>query len=171
MDFELRLKSSLNVEEVKRRVRAAKVARVAKCAALVEADAKRSLSRGGAVPGTAKPGEKKVPTVYKSGPAGQPPRLRSGNLRASIKYGKTPIDSYVVGPTITAWYGRVHEFGVKILVTRKMHYYLGLALGIWVPIGTTITIPKRPYMGPALRNMASKFPSLFADLPLGGTAG
>ena len=169
MDFELRFKSHLNKDEVVKRVNAAKVSRIAKCAALVESEAKRSLSRGGAVPGTAKLGEKKVPTVYKSGPAGQPPRLRTGNLRASVKYAKTDENTYVVGPATTAWYGRVHEFGAKIEVTRKMHFYLGLNLGMWVPIGATIIIPKRPFMAPALAKIAAQFPQLFAGLPLGGT--
>lgn len=60
---------------------------------------------------------------------------------------------------------------MKITVTRKMHFFLGLNLGIWVPIGATLIIPKRPFMGPALARMANKFPQLFQDLPIGGTAG
>ena len=169
MDFELRFQSHINVEEVKRRVNAAQVARLAKCAALVEAEAKQSLSRGGASPGTARLGEKKVPVTYAVGPAGQPPRLRTGNLRASIQFAKSGDNTYVVGPTTTAWYGRCHEFGAKITVTRKMHFFLGLNLGMWVPIGATLIIPKRPFMGPALQRVVGKFPALFADLPLGGS--
>ncbi len=171
VEVNLKVTTWLKTAEVKQRVRSAAVTRAAKCAALVEGEAKRSLSVGGKRVGMVyKPGAKKGTPVYERGPAGKPPRLRSGNLRAGIQYARTPEGTYLVGPATTAWYGRVHEFGAKIRVSRKMHFFLGFTLGIWVPIGGLIIIPKRPFMAPALARTVDKFPALFADLPLGGTA-
>ena len=168
--FELKAKSWMNTREVKERVRKALISRYAKCALLIEADAKRSLSRGGkAVVGRDKDGRYQKTDKAISGPAGEPPRLRTGNLRASIQAAKTMEGTYVVGPTTTAFYGRIHEYGGKIRVTARMRGFLAAELGIHLRKDTTeITIPKRPFMGPAMRRMAEKFPELFKDIPLGG---
>jgi|CXWL01.1.fsa_nt_gi phage gpG-like protein len=169
--FELRVKTWLDADRVKSAVKSGTTQRVAKCALMVEGEAKRILSKGRSRPGTAKLGEKNVPTLYEHGPANEPPRLRSGNLRASIKSSKTETGSYVVGPTTTAWYGRIHEFGpTKISVTPKMRGWILYNLGIRLkPSTTQIAIPSRPFMRPALLAMVNKFPEQFKDIPLGGT--
>lgn len=170
MDLEFNCKLALNFDQVYESVKKAAVKSTAKCAALVEAEAKRSLSKGGKGKGAAKFGDKKVPTTYKSSPPGDPPFLRTGNLRASIKSAETPTGTYVVGPTRTAWYGRIHEreTGLLIKVTPKMRGFLFYQFG-WRVKKAFIFIPPRPFMRPALKKVAARFPQLFKDLPIGGS--
>ena len=59
------------------------------------------------------------------------------------------------------------EFGAKIAVTGKMRGFLKWAFG-WTVRKSTITIPPRPFMRPALENTKNRFAALFANLPLGG---
>lgn len=171
-DFELRGKSWLNKDEVIKRVKAATVKRVMKCGLLVEAEAKRSLSKG-AIPVLERDasGKFKKATQFKGGPEGQPPRLRTGNLRASIATAQSGPESCIVGPAQQGWYGRVHEFGAIIKVTGKMAAFLRNKYGWNVYPGMTIRIPKRPFMRPALLACVAKFPEQFKDLPLGGVSG
>jgi phage gpG-like protein len=165
--FELRAKTWLNDAEVKARVNKAVIGRVQKCALLVEAEAKQLLSQGGGSrTGADKAGNKTV-SFTPSAP-GEPPHLRSGNLRNAIRTARSGPKSYVVGPQRMAWYGRVHEFGALISVTAKMAGYLAFAFGWHVKPGSTIRIPKRPFMRPALLRCLAKFPALFAGLALGG---
>jgi HK97 gp10 family phage protein len=170
--FELRLKTWLNKDEVLRRVKNASQPRVLKCGLLVEAEAKRSLSKGSSVsiPGRDEKGLfTKGMKVYTPSPRGQPPHMRTGNLRASITTAQSGPQSCVVGPTTTAWYGRVHEFGALIKVTSRMRGFLFHEFG-WHVMKDTIFIPPRPFMKPALDRCLLKFPELFRDLPLGGVA-
>lgn len=168
-DFQLRTKTWLNAREVKERVRKATISPLAKCALLVEGEAKKLLSRGATpVVGRDEFGKFVKTGQFKSGPAGEPPRMRTGNLRASIATAQTATGTFLVGPTKNAWYGRAHEFGAKIRVTKKMAGYLAWKFGWRVKVGTVITIPKRPFMRPALSNCVSKFPKAFAGIPLGG---
>jgi len=161
----------LNDQEVLRRVQAASVSPLVKCAALVEAEAKRLLSKGAgkqARPDTFR--ENAEPYSYTSSPPGSPPLVRSGNLRSSISYARTPEGTIVVGPTTVGWYGRVHEFGAMITVTAKMRAYLAAVFGWHLRRSTTqIHIPARPFMRPALSNCVRQFPEQFRNLPLGGT--
>jgi HK97 gp10 family phage protein len=168
VDFELRSESWFNKDEVRERVQKASIDRLAKAALLVEAEAKRSLNKGAAKVRTQSIDGKNVKNVtFESGPAGQPPRKRTGNLQNSIKTAKTPEGTYVIGPTTSAWYGRVHEFGALIKVTQKMKGYLWHAFG-WHVAKPTIYIPPRPFMRPALAACKAKFAKLFENLPLGG---
>lgn len=159
--FELRATTHLNAEEVTKRVKAATVNPLVKCAALVEEEAKRIVSKGA-----------NYSTVNNS--EGEPvrvpdrnttefPRTITGNLRASIKYARTSRGTYIVGPQKVAWYGRVHEFGAVIGVTPKMRGYLKHTFG-WVVRKARIVIPKRPFMRPALARCAARFPELFKGL-------
>jgi phage gpG-like protein len=174
--FELRAKTWLDDAEVKARVNKAVIGRVQKCALLVEAEAKQLLSQGGGKTIVLAGGRdahgrflKQSETVYSPSAPGEPPHLRSGNLRNAIRTARSGPKSYVVGPQRMAWYGRVHEFGALISVTAKMAGYLGFAFGWWgVKPGSTIRIPKRPFMRPALLRCLAKFPALFAGLNLGG---
>jgi hypothetical protein len=168
MDFELRSESWLNKEEVIKRVRAGAVEATAKAALLVEAEAKRMLNKGaGTVAGRDDQGKFVKTTTFKSGPAGEPPRKRTGNLQNSIQSAKTPEGTYVIGPATTAWYGRVHEFGALIKVTAKMRGFLFYTFG-WRVKKPVIYIPPRPFMRPALDRCIAKFPKLFGNLPMGG---
>jgi phage gpG-like protein len=167
--IEIKVKVFMNTDAVAKAVKAASVQPLAKCAMLVEAEAKQLLSRGSKGPATRDLMGKFVKGAYKPSPVGMPPHMRSGNLRSSIQSAKTEEDSYVVGPATTAKYGRIHEFGGRITVTPKMSKWLGLNLGIWKRVGSEIRIPARPFMKPALDNCLKKFAPAFANLPLGGT--
>jgi len=148
--FELRMSTHLNLEQVKARVKKATVKPLAKCAAIVEAAAKRNLSKGGKkkVPAANKRDDKgrflKHEIITEPSAPGEAPHLQTGNLRSSISSAPTQEGTYVVGPTAAAWYGQVHEFG------GKNH-------------------PKRPFMRPALIESADKFPEQFGNLDLGGS--
>lgn len=168
LDFELRGKSWLNEKQVLDAVRKASVARLAKCAALVEGEAKRIVSKG-ATYATSRDNAGRFQRGAADRNTSEFPRLISGNLRGSIRYAKTSTDSYVVGPQTTGWYGRVHEFGAVIRVTPKMRRFLSAKFG-WRVKGNVIVIPKRPFMRPALYRSMARFPALFKDLPLGGSA-
>lgn len=168
--IDLKAKIYLSTDEVAAKLKAGATVSLAKCALLVEAEAKQLLSRGGKQLGTTPLLATKVPTKYTPSEVGKPPHLRSGNLRASIRTERTDAGSYVIGPTTTALYGRIHEFGGHISVTAKMRGWLGMNLGIWKAIGSTIHIPARPFMKPALDHCLVKFPELFKNIPLGGSA-
>lgn len=70
-----------------------------KCAALVKAEAVRSMRGGG--------GKSKTPSE-----PGTPPNVQSGNLRGAITYAMvTGTNKVIVGPEASAWYGKIHEHG------------------------------------------------------------
>ena len=102
-----------------------------KCGALVEGEAKRLLSIGG--------GMDHIPSD-----APHPPHAQKGILRGSITHALTNDGDVIVGPTRTAWYGRVHEFGSR--------YH-----------------PMRPFMRPALMNAKNKFAEEFRHINLAAT--
>lgn len=157
--FELRSSWWLNAADVRERVRKGCMDPLMKAGALVEAEAKRSLSKGGgkSLGADHAKGEGGFP---KSSTPPAPPFVRSGNLRASISHAKTSAGTVVVGPVAQAWYGRVHEFGARIAVTAKMRGFLAATFGVWVK-KSVIIIPKRPFMRPALYACAARFPELF----------
>ena len=156
-------------DEVRRRLEKQLPDRVAKCAFLVEAEAKQLLSKGGGGSGNPPPqgDPTKPPYSYSSSAPGDPPYLRTGTLRSNIRSARTSTGSWLVGPTNVAWYGRVQEFGARINVTRKMRGFLKWKFG-WTCGKSVIVIPKRPFMRPALANCLAKFPAQFKDIPLGG---
>ena len=154
-------------DEVVRRVSKATVARNQKCGLLVEAEAKQLLRIGALSDGPSPYLGQKSSVI--GAPPGHPPFLRSDNLRASITAAPTDEGTCVVGPTHTAWYGRVLEWGAVINVTPKMRAFLGWAFGWHLSKSkTAIHIEARPFMAPALDNCIKKFPDVFKDLPLGG---
>jgi hypothetical protein len=156
----------LDTREVKVRVDRAVVSGLARCAAVVEREAKALLSRGGGTGRARGPLGAGFPA---SSAPGQPPLLRSGVLRSSIRYARTARGSYVIGPSRAGWYGRVHEFGCTMTVTQRQARFLAWRFGVHVKPGSTITIPRRPFMGPALRRAVAQFPRAFAGVRLGGT--
>jgi len=115
------------------------------CAALVMADAKKSMKRGGLVKWSNDDVsmEKGVPSTPPD-----PPNVQRGNLRASIVYALTRVATAIVGPTRMAWYGKVHEKGGEF---GGRNY------------------PARPFMLPALHRMKAKFPELFKKAALAHT--
>lgn len=129
-----------------------------KCAAEVEREAKMSMKKGGKmiVGGggrNAKGQFKKQIKRHIPSEPGTPPHRDKGNLVGSIRYAQTETGSYVIGPTMTAFYGRVHEFGARIKMKN----------------GRIIVMPKRPFMRPALMNTKNRFPDFFKNLPLANT--
>lgn len=171
--FALTVKTELRFDQVADRVKTASVQRLAKAALLVESEMKRSLSKGAGSAGRDAGGrflKKEERGNSNSSAKGSPPLLRTGNLRGSIRTAKTLAGTYVIGPTTTAFYGRVHEYGAFIKVTEKMRGYLFHQFG-WRVKASTIYIPPRPFALPALLKKVSQFPELFKDLPLGGSGG
>lgn len=170
--FELRISTHLDTKEVLEKVQKASIEAKHKCALLVEAEAKKLLSKGGSKLQQQSGMGAGLKKIYIPSPPGEPPRLKSGNLRNSIATARTEKDTYVVGPSKTAFYGQIHEFGRVIKVTPRMRMWLGLNLGIWLKKETgTIHIPPRPFMKPALLKVMSRFPEQFRNLPIGGAAG
>jgi hypothetical protein len=168
MEIQLNAKTiAWNKYGVVKAVKAACVDPLAKCALAVEVTAKRMLSQGGKKIATAQFGDKRARFIFESGPPGQPPRLRSGNLRNSIKSAKTDLGTWIVGPTASAWYGRVQEFGALIKVTPKMRGFLYKEFG-WRVGKDAIYIPPRPFMRPAAQIAQQNFPQFFSNLPLRG---
>jgi HK97 gp10 family phage protein len=141
--FELRMSTHLNLDAVKTRVKKSLMPRLKKCGAIVEAAMKKKLSKGGKKRAPTQLGDKKATFITDPSKPGDPPHLQTGNLRSSIQYAETPEGTVVVGPSSSAGYGQVHEFG------GKNH-------------------PKRPFARPALAESAEKFPEQFGNLDLGG---
>ncbi len=123
-------KSFLDVKGVSDAVQRASTPRIAQAALMVERAAKVSMPKGGGKGAArSKPGDS--------------PFVQTGILRSSITTAKVREGVYVVGPTMTAPYGKWLEFG-----TRKM--------------------APRPFMRPAARQVAPQFPDLFRNLNLKG---
>lgn len=126
----------LDVKGVKNAVKQASMKPIHRMALLVERDAKISMKKGGRSTGP-KGGKVQTPSQE-----GTPPNVQTSNLRGSIQNGPTQRGTYLVGPTLTAWYGRIHE--------KKPG--------------------KRKFMKPALERMAARYPWLFRNMPLANTA-
>lgn len=120
----------MNIDGVLEAVKKAKTDPLTKAARLVENDAKSSMKAGGRTTGP-RGGRVQVPSTP---PA--PPHVQTGNLRASIQHAITEERTAVVGPTMQAPYGKVHEFGL------------------------------RPFMRPAFVRVKDKFAELFRQLEL-----
>jgi len=104
-----------------------------KAALMVEREAKLLLSTGG--------GKARTPSQ-----APAPPHLQTGNLRASIAWEPARLrrrKSRLIGPKNTAFYGKIHEFGLA-------------------------GFDARPFMGPALRNVLPRITPLFKNLKFKG---
>lgn len=71
---------------------------LAKCAMLVEREAKRLLSRGGG-------------KSHKPSAPGQPPHVQTGTLRSSLGFAVLPTGRAIVGATEV--YAKVHEHGTR----------------------------------------------------------
>jgi hypothetical protein len=143
-------KTWLNAKQVRKAVEEASVGRLAQCAFLVEAEAKLGMRAGGGTPSKTKTGRDREyynsmrgGYVIASKP-GDPPHTQVGTLKSSIQAALTWYGTYVVGPTLMAWYGRIHEFG------GRFH-------------------PKRPFMRPALNRARRKFTALFRGIPIAFT--
>ena len=131
---------------------------LAKVALLVEHEAKRSMRTGG--------GSKQLPSA-----PGSPPHTQTGNLRASINFAKDVTKRkrtrFIIGPTKTAWYGRLHEFGTGgRFRSRKALNVARRALGV----RRKPVFPKRPFMRPALLRTHTKFRYMFENIPIARTS-
>lgn len=130
--------SQIRIEKaaVMRRVKPSVKSPLMKCALLVGNQAKRSMKKGG------RPAKARGPRGGRArgtpSAPGTPPHVQRGNLRASITEAMVNPTLAIVGPTLEAWYGKIHEFGGR-------HH------------------PKRPFMRPALLSEKSKFAAQFKD--------
>jgi len=147
----------LNAREVRQAVNEAVIEPLDKAALLVKTAAQESMKMGGG-------------TEKNSSAPGDPPNVQSGNLRNNIDWAREGDTNRVIGPTTTAWYGRVMEYGAVIKVTYKMRWFLGLAMDIWLKKSTkTIHIAPRPFMHPALDRSRGAILKLFKNLKLADT--
>ena len=126
-------------EALKSMILKSEVAPVRRCALLVERAAKISMRKGGRSRVGLKSGKASTPP--------DPPNVQTGNLRNSITFAIIPIRrgitqgvSAIVGPTRTAWYGKIHEYGGEF---GGRNY------------------PARPFMRPALARVQSEFANEF----------
>jgi len=118
---------------VMRAVQHASVDPLVKCGAIVEAKAKQSMRHGG--------GQDREP----SSPP-EPPNVQTGNLRSKIHHGYDRLrDVVVVGPLLSAAYGRIHEFGLRF---------------------GGRSYPIRAFMRPALERARRDFPKYFKAIKL-----
>jgi HK97 gp10 family phage protein len=137
-------KTWLDAKGVSNAVKQASIQPIHKMALLVEREAKTSMTKGGRIRSRDRTtgkfsGSRGVPSKPPD-----PPNVQTSNLRGSIQNAPTNRGTYLVGPTLMAWYGKIHEFGDS-------------------------THPKRPFMRPALHRSAAKFPHMFKNLPLRDT--
>ena len=134
-----RTRTDFNAAGVVEAVQQASTERLIKIGAIIETLAKESMPAGGRSIGP------KGGKVFTPSAPGTPPNRQYGDLAKSIRSSlNEQRTSVIVGPTLDAWYGRIHEFGGAI------H-------------------PPRPFMRPALYNSASRFPKEFAGLNLSAT--
>lgn len=144
---QMRCKTWMNQKKVRAAVREASIEPVEQMASIVEANAKKSMQKGGKtrVSFKRKRGSR---IVEVPSPPGTPPHRQTGTLAGSIEYARATRggrDVFIVGPTSPpAWYGVVHEFG------GRNH-------------------PPRPFMRPAFLGALPFFRGLFRGLDLQGT--
>lgn len=105
----------------------------------VEREAKLSMRAGGRVAGR----KRGIPSA-----PGEPPHVQTGHLRSSITTAVTSRGTVIVGPTRTAWHGKLHELGGEF---GGRHF------------------PRRAFMGPALMRVRGKASKHYKDLPLAST--
>jgi len=90
------------------------------------------------------------------------PGVLTGTMYKTIYAKVDPKGTWlVVGPGGAASkYAAALEFGASITqtVSKKQHWYLGLAKGIWIKTGSTlnIRIPPRPFLGDTLKEEVDK---------------
>ena len=105
---------------------------VGQAAALVEGQAKRNVT------------------------GGSPLHVRSGNLRRNIRSRVEKIRQSIIGRIGTnVKYAPVHEFGATIRPKVKDFLRFQVKPGQWVSV-KQVKIPKRPWLGPALRTSRKK---------------
>jgi hypothetical protein len=131
----INVRTWLDAKGVKDAVRQAQTPRLARIALEIERQAKLSMKAGGRSTGP-RGGKVKKPSA-----PGTPPHVQTGNLRGSISTALTLLYTYIIGPTSSAWYAQLHEFGLG-------------------------KFPKRPFMRPALMKIAHRMPQEFRNLPM-----
>lgn len=119
--------------------------------------------------GSLKKSKRKTWTIQQPSQPGSPPNSQQGQLKGSITAAlNSKKDSAVVGPTVR--YGRIQEFGGHIRVTARMRGYLAWAYGWHLRADTTsIHLPARPYMRPALAKARPRFRGFFRAVGLDST--
>jgi phage gpG-like protein len=181
------VKYHLRTDEIRARVKAAKMEPVKQCALLVQRTAQELLSKGG--------GSNHTPSNV-----GDPPNLQTGALRTSITVAQKDETHYVVGPTIK--YGSVQEFGrpniqpvtkqwltipfhpmaygkranefeltfiqvreeLALLVLKNAEKHKGKIIKkdeLMFILVKSVSIPARPFMRPAFNKVIPQFPKLF----------
>ena len=156
-----------------------------KAGAAVQTEARISMKSGG--------GSARSPSQ-----PGTPPHTQSGAGRASIQHARTPEGTEVIGPIekymkIHEFGGVIRPRIAKALAiplterarksggprefddltllspTGKNPVLMDMAGEVHFVLVKSVTIPKRPFMRPALQRAKKKFPALFKNLPIANT--
>lgn len=127
-----RVKFNFDVKGVRKAVEQAGEKPIGQAALMVERKAKEILNVGGGVD--------RLPSK-----PGEPPHKQTGNLQNSIMTARVTRRLYIVGPTLNAFYGRVLEFGGRLIAAR-------------------------PFMFPALKAVKPRISKLWKNLPLSRTS-
>jgi phage gpG-like protein len=90
-------------------------------------------------------------------------KARTGHLRRSIKSSVTDRYKEIVGSLYSdVIYSAIHEYGGTI--TAKSSPYLKFTVaGRWVQI-KSVTIPARPYLGPAIEDHLKELSDIITDM-------
>ena len=87
-------------------------------------------------------------------------KVVSGHLRRSIKSSVNPLDlTGTIGSDVI--YAAIHEYGGDI-TAKKGRFLVFQANGHWIKT-PKVTIPKRPYLTPALFNNVDKIGNIITD--------
>ena len=153
-----KVKNQMYTKEVLAAVAEASQPPLKKCAALVEAEAKISMKKGGSVSGL-KRGQayvywhSKLKRYVQASKPGTPPHKQFGALVSGIITAPSGRGTYFVGVRQEVWYGKLHEWGGQKIHEQGGKYH-----------------PKRPFMRPALVKVMKQFPRFFRNLRLADTA-
>lgn len=145
--IQMRSSTWMNTEGIAAAVKEACMEPLKNCAIAVVREVKSSMKQGGTGSGPGSYYHSLKGRRVMASPPGTPPNVQTGVLRNSIKFARIPR-GYVIGPTSVAWYGRIHEFGLRKKDGKVM----------------------RPFMYPALYRVINNFTTFFNGVDLANTS-
>jgi len=109
---------SIDARELKRRINAAERKNLRAAARLIGADAKRSMRKAPAVRRRDEAGRFKKSIAWEASRPGEPPDVRTGNLRGSIGYAMGKHTVWIGARWPKGAAGPLMEHGTKKIITR-----------------------------------------------------
>ena len=105
----------------------------------------------------------RIKTGYLTGPRPEKLGVVTGRLRSSITYLMTPNPGKITAEIGTnVIYGAVHEYG-GIILPKKGNYLKFKTGGGWVSV-KKVTMPKRPFIEPGIKDMIPKVEQLLENV-------